>query len=130
MTHPNAEVVRALFEAHGRGDEARIRELVTEDVVWHLPGRSAVAGAHHGPDALLALWRREAALLGGRVVPTVHDVVAGDEHVVVLARGDLRRGDRPLSFQLISVCHVRDGRVSAAWLHVVSGEDAFDDLWS
>ena len=130
MEHPNAGLVRAMLEAHGRGDEGRLRELLAPDVVWHLPGRTPVSGEHHGQDALLELWRREAALLGGRVVPDLHDVTASDRHVVVLSSGDLRYQDATLSMRFVGVYHVRDGRITACWLHVVDGMDAFEQLWS
>jgi ketosteroid isomerase-like protein len=130
MPRRNVDVVRALFAAHGRGDEARIRELLADDVVWHLPGSTPVSGTHHGPDALLDLWRREAAMLGGRVVPELHDVTASDRHVVVLGGGDLRRGEETLSMRMVSVYHVAGGRITECWLHVVHGMDAFERLWS
>jgi uncharacterized protein len=130
VTHPNVDVVRAMYEAHGRGDEARLRELLAEDVVWHLPGRTSVAGEHHGQDALLELWRREAGMLGGRVLPAVHDITASDDHVVVLSGATLQRQGRTLSLKLISVFHVREGRITACWLHVAAGQDDFEALWS
>ncbi len=130
MPQPNVDVVRALFAAHGRGDEAGIRELLADDVVWHLPGSTPVSGTHHGTDALLDLWRREAVMLGGRVVPELHDVTASDRHVVVLSDGRLRYQGATMSMRLVGVYHVRDGRITACWLHVVDGLDAFERLWA
>jgi ketosteroid isomerase-like protein len=47
--HPNVARMREGYDAFAKGDLAALRELMTEDIVWHLPGHSALAGDYEGP---------------------------------------------------------------------------------
>lgn len=52
MAHPNEQVIQRMFEAYGRGDTATLRQVLAEDVVYHLPGRTPMGGmpgVHRGP---------------------------------------------------------------------------------
>lgn len=68
MTRDEAErVLRALHAAQtafytGEGGEAALRELLAEDVRWHVPGRNDIAGTHEGIDAVLAYFARRRKL--------------------------------------------------------------------
>src|SRR5205807_10364112 len=37
----------------GSGDVGGVRDLLAEDVVWHVPGANAIAGEHRGVEAVL-----------------------------------------------------------------------------
>ena len=50
-------VVRALLAALEARDIGAISELLTDDVVYHFPGRGPVAGTYQGRDAVLGLER-------------------------------------------------------------------------
>ena len=46
MAHPNEDLVREGFAAFGRGDMDTLRkQLWTDDIRWHVPGRSPFAGS-------------------------------------------------------------------------------------
>jgi ketosteroid isomerase-like protein len=53
-TEENKRVVQTLFEAFGRGDIDAILALVSDDVVWSLPGPPAVPyyGERRGPEGV------------------------------------------------------------------------------
>jgi ketosteroid isomerase-like protein len=38
-TDDNKQIVKGLFAAFGSADIAVLRDLVAEDVIWHLPGK-------------------------------------------------------------------------------------------
>src|SRR5829696_9436570 len=76
---------QAAFYA-GEGDVAALRELLTEDVRWHVPGRNAIAGTHEGIDAVLAYFarRRKLAARSFRMHP--RELLVGDGDHVAAAR--------------------------------------------
>jgi ketosteroid isomerase-like protein len=130
MAHPNEDVIRRMFEAYRRGDEATLRQVLAEDVVYHLPGRSPMAGAYRGRDEVLALWDRQKAYLGGqpyRVEPL--GSVADDQHVVLLARGEAETNSQTLTWRAANIYQVRDGQVVECRVFI---QDlyAFDEFWS
>lgn len=52
----NVGTIRRGFAAFAAGDLDTLRTLFDPDIVWHEPGRSAVAGDHQGVDATLGLF--------------------------------------------------------------------------
>ena len=64
------------------GDPAQVRDLLTGDIEWHVPGDNPIAGVHRGRDAVIAyfLRRRELASNTFRLHPG--DVLVGEgDHV-------------------------------------------------
>jgi hypothetical protein len=55
MTDNIADIRRG-FAAFAEGDLETIRELLGPDIVWHVPGRSSLAGDYRGTDAVLAYF--------------------------------------------------------------------------
>ena len=53
------------FEAFAKGDLDTIRELLDPDVVWHVPGRSSLAGDYQGVDAVLGYFMQLFERSGG-----------------------------------------------------------------
>ncbi len=84
MAHPNEEIARRAFEAfHKDRDSNAISQYFAEDLEYHLGGDTAVSGDRKGRAALVA-GRDRVADLGIDASYELHDVVANDEHVVML----------------------------------------------
>jgi ketosteroid isomerase-like protein len=60
----NAALLRRYLEALSQGDMDTVREAFAEDAVWHLPGKSPLAGNHKGPDAILEFIGRAFEMTG------------------------------------------------------------------
>ena len=52
MTHNNEEVVREAYAAFDAGDFEKMASLFADDPVWHVPGRSKLAGEYRGVDVI------------------------------------------------------------------------------
>jgi len=52
---------------YGGGDVDAVRALLAEDVVWHVPGKSAIAGEHRGREAVVRYFLRRRAIAGGAI---------------------------------------------------------------
>lgn len=127
--HPNAVVVRRGYEAFATYDLEAIRDLFSEDVVFHIGGRSPLAGSYSGKDSVLGFLADLTSRSGGTYKADVHDVLASDEHVVVLTKETAQREGRSLNDNLVAVYHMREGRVSEGWFH--PGDTyADDEFWS
>jgi ketosteroid isomerase-like protein len=97
--------------------------------VWHVPGRSANAGAHRGKEEVLAFFRRVIPGLESFNIE-VHDVLASDAHAVALVRYDHRRDGRSFSQLGAEVCHFnQEGKVSAFWA-LIDDTAAFDEFFA
>jgi len=114
----NAELMRRGYEAFSRGDMDTLRnELFTPDIVWHQGGRNQTSGDYRGADAVLGLFGKLVQLTDGTFQVEVHDLLASEEHAVVLARVRAQRAGKTLEHGEYShVCHFRDGKLSEAWI--------------
>jgi uncharacterized protein len=117
VAHPNEDLIRAALDAFGKGDLDAVRGSLADDIAWHSPGRNPLAGDYKGIDQVMALFARLFELTGGTFRLEVHDVLANDEHGVVLATAKAERGGKTLSDNGVQVFHLRDGKVTESWIH-------------
>ena len=128
--HPNALLVRSLFDAFARRDLAAILALVPDDLVWHFPGRRGrLAGAHRGRDAVLAFLANVESLTEGTFHLDLLDVTASDAHAVALFRGHGRRAGRTLDNPTALVLRI-DGERIVEVHEFVWDLYAVDEFWS
>ena len=93
---PHKDVVEEYLEGFRRSDNARVLALLTDDVVWDLPGFQHVSGSSHleGKDAFRGEIENEAFV--GSPILTVDRLVEEGDTVVALGTGEtsLRTGER------------------------------------
>jgi ketosteroid isomerase-like protein len=112
--HPNVTLVREGFAAFERGDMARMDQLLSDDVVWHVGGNSKWAGTYEGKAKVLEYFGRQ-----GQATETtaeIHDIVGNDDHVVVLgsAKATARDGSSA-EWKYTQIFHIRDGKTTEVW---------------
>jgi uncharacterized protein len=129
MAHPNEDLVRRGFAAFGTGDIATLRELLADDVIWHVGGRSPITGDYKGIDEVLGFFAQLAERAGGTFRVDVHDLLANDEHVVALVKGTAERDGKTLNDNGAQVFHVQGGKVTEEWFHA-GDQYATDEFWS
>ena len=129
MAHPNEDLVRRGFAAFGTGDIATLRELLADDIVWHVGGRSPIAGDYKGKDEVLGFFAQLAERTRGTFRVDVHDVLANDEHVVALVKGTGEREGKTLNDDGAQVFDVQGGKVTEEWFHP-GDQYASDEFWS
>ncbi|HEX2026220.1 MAG TPA: nuclear transport factor 2 family protein [Actinomycetota bacterium] len=116
MAHPDEAVVRRFIDAMVARHPGEIAGCFADDVVFHIAGRNALSGEHRGKQAVMTrLFQAWEEAFGGLEID-VHDVLADDDHVVVLSDRRATRDDRSLEMRSASVYHVRDGLIAEAWL--------------
>jgi uncharacterized protein len=128
-----AEVVREFHRRQGRfyagGDPEPLREMLADDVVWHVPGRSPIAGDHEGIEAVMAYFERRRALARATFRVHVRDVLASDDVVIQLAGGTAELGGESVEWETVGVFRVRDGKIAEGRL-VPFDLYLFDRVWS
>lgn len=131
--HPNARLSRNFHEALGRfyagGDIEAVRTMLVDDIVWHVPGRSAIAGDHVGKSHVLDYFQRRRQLGRGAFQVIVQDVLANDERAVLLAGGQAERGGRRIQWETVGIFGIEGGKIGECWL-LPFDQYAFDEIWS
>jgi len=129
MAHLNEELLRRGYDAFSKGDLETVLSIFDEDIRWHVPGRNPLAGDYRGHEEVSGFFQNLFELSGGSFSVEVHDMLANDEHVVVLA---ILRGQRPgKSFAGMSahIWHVANGKAVEFWT-ASTDQYGVDDFWS
>src|SRR5205085_9298847 len=87
----DAELVRRGYEAFIAGDMEWLNEHLHENVVWHVPGHNLTSGDYRGREAVLGFFPRSVQIALADL--DLHDIVASDDHAVVLTTINWRRND-------------------------------------
>ncbi len=128
MAHPNAELVRRAYEAFAQGDADTVMDLLSDDIVWRIPGRSPIAGEYRGKEGVVAFFERVTEETGGTLRLSVHDVAATDRHVLAIVDGHVERKGKSYDFNAIHVWHLRDGKAEL-FRSVPVDAYADDEFW-
>src|SRR5262245_7558332 len=128
MTHPLESTIREAYAAFGRGDVDGYLQACTEDFRFNIPGRAAIAGSFQGKTGLYELARIAMEVTGGTFQEDVEDVLANDNHAVVLARHLCTRDGQSKEYRTAHVYDVRDGTLAECW-EQPRDLAAFDDAW-
>lgn len=106
--HPNLELARRAHEAIQRDGFTAMAPFLADDVVWHEIGRSE-------PRRGVAELAASGADADYEISFDVHDILASDDHIVVLGDARGTRGERTLDYRVAEIYHVREGKISERW---------------
>jgi ketosteroid isomerase-like protein len=111
-------------------DDGAVRDVLTEDIEWHVPGDNAIAGDYHGIDEVLDYFirRRDLANKTFRMHP--RDILTGSgDHVAALTDGTATIDGVEYSWSTVGLYRIRGDRISACWLLPLDPA-AFDAIWA
>jgi hypothetical protein len=125
--HPNAALTRRVFAAFGK-DAKQISAAMCRDVVWRVPGTTAMSGEYHGRRDVVEFLRRTGLETGGTYRSALHTVLADDEWAVAVYRARGSRNGIDLDVNQALVIRIEDG----LWAEVtaVPLDSAFDAFWA
>jgi uncharacterized protein len=125
--HPNAELTRRIFGAFGR-DAKQISAGLCRDVVWRVPGNTAMSGEYRGRREVVEFLRRTGIETGGTYRSRLHTVLANDEWGLAVYRARGTRNAIDLDVDQAFVIRFEDGM----WKDVtaVPLDSAFDAFWA
>jgi ketosteroid isomerase-like protein len=125
----NAERVRGGYDAFATADVPALVDLFAEDIVWHYPGQSSLAGDHVGRERVLWLLGQFAERTGDDYRAELQQVMANDDYAAGWARDVGRREGKTLDVNAVVVFRLQGDRVAEAW-HYFDDQRALDDFWS
>jgi uncharacterized protein len=113
--HPNEALIRDGYDAFVRGDLGAVAKFLAPDARWHVAGDSPLAGVYAGHDELFALFARLYEMTGGTIMIAARDILASEDHAIVLTTMKATRGDRELNDDGVAVFKIHDGMATEVW---------------
>ena len=127
MSHPHEETLRTVYDAFAKGDIETVMGLYTDDIQFHVSGRSPVSGSYSGKDEVLGLYGKMVEQSGGTFRVEALDILANDEHGVVLTMERGQRDGKTLENRAVHVWEMRDGKCAQFRGY---NEEVWDEFWS
>ena len=122
-------LVRRTYQDFESGDLDLLGVVMAEDVVWHEPGRSSLAGDYKGPEAVLGFLGQLKARSGGTFRIEVLDVLSEPERAVVLQRETATRDGRALDVVAAVEFEIHHGKITEVTVYQADTY-AFDEFWA
>ncbi|HVM10914.1 MAG TPA: nuclear transport factor 2 family protein [Actinomycetota bacterium] len=116
MTHPNEDLARGASEALAKGDMETFLDFHSDDVVVRVQGRNPSAGEFRGREEILRSAEQLTSLLDEPPTWETHDVMAGDDHAIVLGTQRFVRGGKTLEDHQVVIAHIREGKANEIWV--------------
>lgn len=127
VTAQQASIERARkgYTAFDAGDVTTVMDLLADDVTWHVGGASKYSGDYAGKQTVLEFFG--GMMTDGLVQKhDIHDILANDEHVVVLSTVTATYQGRSITAPVVDVFHENSqGQLQEFW-RIASDQAAFD----
>lgn len=126
MVHSHAQTLRAGYAAFAQGDPGPLLGMLADDIVWHVSGRSPLAGTYRGRPEVLDFFAKMAELYEGRLDLEVRDVFADDRRGVVLTLERATYADKTVEYTAVHVWDIHQGKCTGFQSY---NDDAYDAFW-
>jgi ketosteroid isomerase-like protein len=125
--HPNAALVRRVFAAFGK-DAMALSAAFARDILWRVPGNTAMSGEYRGRREVVEFLRRTGLETGGTYRSHLHTVFADDDWAVAIYRATGSRNGVDLDVEQALVIRVANG----LWQDVTAAplDAAFERFWA
>jgi SnoaL-like domain len=111
------------------GPEEPLRDVLTEDVVWSVPGRNAIAGRYEGISRVISYFARRRELASRSFVMRASEILVGEGgHVAALTEGRAVLAGVERRWWTVGLYRLRGELIAACWLLPLD-PDEFDRIW-
>jgi ketosteroid isomerase-like protein len=129
MIPENSAVIRKAYEDFAKGDVPAVLEAFDASITWHVPGHSPLSGDYQGHQEVLGFFQHTMELSGGIFSIDVHQVLAADDVVVVLATVKAERHGHAAAFSEVHVWRLANGK-AVEFREFQGDEQTEDRFWS
>src|SRR5665213_1607753 len=122
-------LIRRAYQDFETGDVDLLGVVMAQEVVWHEPGRSSLAGHYKGPEEVLGFLRELRARTDGTLKIEVLDVLSEPERAVVFQRETATKNEKTLDAIAVLDFEIHNGKITE--VTVYQGDAyAFDEFWA
>lgn len=86
-------------------------DCLTQDIVLQVPGSTLVSGTYKGREEVMDALERFATMGGDKLRVRLHDILANDQHGIVMYDVKAERDGKEIAYSHIDIYHFRDGKI-------------------
>ena len=125
----NRKLVESAYQAFAHGDVSKAMDALSENVLWHVPGRGPLSRDYRGHDEVLGFFQHFMQLSNGTFRIQVDDVLAKGDRVIALVTESAKRKGREWSSPQVHAWTVKDGKATVFW-QFQGDQYVEDEFWS
>ena len=129
MTHPHAELLRKFYDSFVKSDLTSMLSVCSDDVTFQVPGKSKLAGKFTKATVGPQLVGKIAELSQGSFKLEIHDIMASDQHGMVLTTNTVTRNGTKHEYRAVHVWRIQNGKL-LAWYEYPRDLYQYDAIWS
>jgi len=128
MENAYESLIRRAYQDFESGDLDLLSTVMAQDVVWHEPGRSSLAGDYKGPEAVLGFLRSLKEQSGGTFNIEILEVVSQTERAVVFQRETANRDGNVLDVIAAVDFEIHHSKITEVTVYQADTYQ-FDEFW-
>ena len=101
-------IARQFLEALRSRDWSLLRSIMTDDIVWTLPGTSLISGEAIGLDAVIGRAQR---IVSYGLTFNLNHILIGQSGLALSLHNTAKKGTQSLDEHLATVCTLRDRKI-------------------
>jgi ketosteroid isomerase-like protein len=105
-----------------------VLELLSADVVWHVPGASPIAGDHAGRQGVARYFERRRELVDSTMMMSPGKAICSGDSVAQFVEGEAIAGGEQVSWRTVGAYRTEDGLVREVWL-IPLDMALFERIW-
>ncbi|HWB68748.1 MAG TPA: nuclear transport factor 2 family protein [Solirubrobacterales bacterium] len=126
-----AELHRRQRQMYAGGSVEAVAEMLAEDIVWHVPGSSPIAGDHAGVEAVLAYFEKRRAIASSTMEMYPGEAMSGPGSVAQFVEGRAEIDGERVTWQTVGAYRVDEAAGKVREVSLVPLDLAlFDEIWS
>ncbi len=122
-------IVRRAYADFETGDLDLLKVVMADEVVWHEPGRSGMAGDYKGPEEVLGFLGLLKVRSSGTFKVEVLDVLSEPERAVVLQRETAMRSGKALDVIVAVDFEIHHQKITEVTVYQFDTYQ-FDEFWA
>lgn len=115
MKHPNAILLSKMYNDFNEGNFEGFLAACADDFTFELKGKSPLAGKYTKANFVSGFVAKIKELSGGTYKMDIHDVMASDQHGLVLSTVKVTTHGKPVELRTVHVWRMPNGKPVAGY---------------
>ena len=128
--HANVAAIRQALHVYNSGEHAAMRDVLAQDILWHVGGNHPLSGDYRGQDAVIDYFDRVRELTTGSLRVEPVEILANDRHASIFMMVSARRGDRRMNVLLAEALALSSDGLWQEYWALADDQDAVDAFWA